>query len=192
MFFVVLPKKIIFTALVAFAMTDCVFAQSDSSIKPFSTTSSFFQVSESAKDLTKIERIGYVCGASLAFSLFDYIGSNATKNNNGARTAYRILEVTVQTAITYFLYKKCGLNSAISFNVIWWTWGDDLAYYGWAYVFNPKPPWEGRNYNGFQGDAISWASWTPIGLTRKKDSLIDKATISIQAMLGFSISIAIL
>ena len=183
---------IVLSGLMALALTDRVFAQSDSSIKSASAFSSFFEVSESAKDLSRIERIGYVCGASLAFSLFDYIGANATKSNNSARTAYRVLEVTVQTAITYFLYKKCGLNSAISFNVIWWTWGDDLAYYGWAYTLNPKRPWEGRYYNGFQGDAVSWASWTPIGLTRKKDSLIDKATLTIQAMLGFSISIAIL
>jgi hypothetical protein len=188
----VLIRIVFLTSLIIFVMSDCVFAGSDTTIAPSSACSSFFHVSDSAKNLTTIERIGYVCGASLGFSLFDYIGFNATKTNHSAQIAYRVLSVGVQTAITYFLYKECGLNSAIAFTLIWWTWGDDLAYYGWAYAINPKRPWEGRYYNGFQGDAISWASWTPIGLTRKKNSLIDKATLTIQAMLGFSISIAIL
>lgn len=188
----VLLPKIIQTCLIAIALTSSVYAQADSSIKPSAPFSSFFQISESAKNLTRIERIGYVCGASLAFSLFDYVGSNATKTNNTARAFYRALEFSAQTAITYFLYKNCGLNSAISFTVIWWTWGDDIAYYGWAYAINPKRPWEGRNFNGLQSHGISWAWWTPIGLTRKKESLIDKATLMVQAMLGFSISIAIL
>ncbi|MFI5264273.1 MAG: hypothetical protein ACHQM6_07145, partial [Candidatus Kapaibacterium sp.] len=161
---------------------------------PASPTSheGFFETSESAKHLSRIERIGYVCGASLAFSLFDYIGANSTKFSDPGRAVYRVIEVTVQTGISYFLYKKCGLSSAISFNLIWWTWGDDIAYYGWAYALNPKRPWEGRYYNGLQSDGISWAGWTPIGLTRKQKSLIDKATLLTQAMIGFSISIAIL
>src|SRR5206468_6952336 len=111
---------------------------SDSLVKPHSALSSFFQISESAKNLSRGERIGYVCAASLAFSLFDYIGHNATKTDHAARLAYRIFQPAVQAGITYFLYKQCGLNSAISFNIIWWTWGDDLAYYGWAYLINPK------------------------------------------------------
>jgi hypothetical protein len=152
----------------------------------------FFHVSDSAQNFSRIERIGYVCGASLAFSLFDYIGANATKTNTTARSAYRVLEVAVQAGISYFLYKKLGLSSAISFNLIWWTWCDDIAYYGWAYLINPKPPWEGRYFNGMQSDYVSWAGWTPIGLTRKHGSLIDQAVLVTQAMIGFSISIAIL
>jgi len=189
----VLSGKILLCFLLAFVLSREVYAQADSSQKSsVKEPEGFFEPSESSKKLSRIERIGYVCGASLAFSLFDYIGSNATKFSHSGRAVYRVVEVAAQIGISYFLYKKCGLSSAISFNLIWWTWGDDVAYYGWAYTLNPKRPWEGRNYNGLQSDGISWAGWTPIGLARKQNSLIDKATLLTQAMLGFSISIAIL
>jgi hypothetical protein len=188
----VLSQKILLITSYSLLLGSDVCAQLDSTKANPRPTSGFFEVSESAKTLTRIDRIGYVCGASLAFSLFDYVGFNATKSSTTALSVYRVLQVATQSGITYFLYKECGLSSAISFNLIWWTWGDDIGYFGWAYAFNPKPPWEGRYHNGLQSYDISWASWTPIGLTRKKGSLIDKATLVIQAMFGFSISIAIL
>lgn len=180
----VLIAKIILIAIIVFSFTDRIFAQSDSSIKPVPAFTSFFKVSESAKDRTKIERIGYVCGASLAFSLFDYIGYNLVRDDHNAVFYYRILETAIGSALTYFLYKECGINSAISFDLIWWTWGDDLGYYGWANLLKSR--------YGFKLQSVTWAGWTPIGLTRKKNSIIDNATLTIQAMIGFSISIGIL
>ena len=163
----------------------------------------FASSSRAQQDSTKVdsiqkkpilEKAAYVVGASLAFSLFDYVGFSLIRQEPEPHTAYRILQVAVQSAITYFLYKQCGLPSAISFNVIWWTWGDDLAYNGWAYLFNPTPypPWENRTINGLQENAITWAGWTPIGLTRKQGTRIPKDVLIPQAIVGFSISMAIL
>jgi hypothetical protein len=150
--------------------------------------------SAKAQDSTRLERYGYVIGASLAYSLFDYVGWSLERNDNFRTTSlYRILEGTVQAAITYFLYKECGLSSAISFTLLWWTWVDDLAYYGWANVLNPHwPPWENRTVTGLMGNGVTWAGWTPIGLLRKQGSVIDKYALIAQAIVGFSISMPIL
>ena len=180
----VLIAKIILIAAFAFTFTGSIFAQSDTSVKPVSAFSSFFAVSESAKDRTKLERVGYVIGASLAFSLFDHSVYNIVRDDHKAVAYYRILETAVGSALTYFLYKECGINSAISFDIIWWTFGDDLGYYGWANLFKSR--------DAVRLESVTWAGWTPIGLTRKKNSVIDNAALTIQAMVGFSISIAIL
>jgi hypothetical protein len=155
-----------------------------------------FHSDSSAANTTKLERIAYVCGASLAFSLFDYIGYNLCRYNNKAPLSYRLLQAAVQGGISYYLFRKCGLPSAISFNIIWWTWGDDLAYYGWGDIANPSwahnlnPQW--TSSHSFRTNDITWAGWTPIGLLHRKGAVIDKFSLLTQAMIGFYISIAIL
>ncbi len=151
-----------------------------------------FLRSDSLHASTKLERIAYVVGGSAAFSLLDFIGFNATQFNKGARTGYRIFQVTSQLAISYFLYQKFGLSSAISFNLIWWTWGDDLGFYGWTNLVNPSSPWYNRENNGLHGNQVTWAGWTPIGLLRRQGTVVDKYALFAQALIGFSISIAIL
>src|ERR1035437_2471362 len=90
-----------------------------------------------AQDSTRLQRFEYVIGASLAFSLLDYVGYNLdVRQLHNTAWVYHGLQFMAQAAITYFLYKTCGWTSAISFNLIWWTWCDDLAYYGWAYAIN--------------------------------------------------------
>ena len=151
-----------------------------------------FISSSRGQDSTRFERVAYVLGASLGISLFDYEGYNLEKNHGAfANTAYRITYIAVQAALSYFLYKQLGLPSAISFNLIWWTWGDDLAYYGWAETLNSFAM-EGRKHTGLEGNGIYWAWWTPIGLMRPKDSRIDKSALVAQAVIGFSVSLAIL
>ena len=146
-------------------------------------------------------KAAYVVGASLAFSLFDYVGysftrpegEHFTRRDPALLSVYRVLQVAVQSAITYFLYKECGLSSAISFNLIWWTWGDDLAFNGWGYLFDPVyPPWANRENNDLRGNAVKWAGWTPIGLTRRQGTIIPTDVLIPQAIVGFSISMAIL
>ena len=141
-----------------------------------------------AQDSTRLERVEYVAGASLAFSFFDYVGFNLVKHDKNI-TFYRYIEGTVQTAITYFLYKEVGLPSAISFTLIWWTWGDDILYDGWANAINPAQPWENRSYNTLQSAGISWAGWTPIGLLRPKGSNIARSALEAQAVIGLSVAI---
>jgi hypothetical protein len=152
-----------------------------------------------AQDSTRWKRIEYVAGASLAFSLIDYVGFNLVRTPHGPGFLYRCLEATEQTAISYFLYKTCGLSSVIAFNLIWWTWGDDIAYYGWTNLLNPASPnsfnsyvWENRTNSGLRLTDIGWAGWTPIGLTRPQGSNIARSTLIAQAIVGFSISIGIL
>ncbi len=153
-----------------------------------------------AQDSTRIQRYEYVLGSTLVFSFADYVGYNLVKKAAGAEAGgyfyippiFSISRVLVQSAITYFLYKECGLSSAISFNLIWWTWGDDLAYYGWG-ASTSLFPWESSSQSGLKpGNDITWAGWTPIGLLRKQGSVIDKYTLYAQAIVGFSVSMAII
>ncbi len=144
-------------------------------------------------DSARLERTAYVLGSSLAFSLFDYVGYGLVRKNNQAPLSYRLLQVSVQAAISYFLYKQCGLSSAITFNLMWWTWCDDISFYGWGNLLNPSwPPWENRTHNGLMGRQIDWAYWTPIGLTRPWKSLIARDVLVAQAAIGFSVSIGYL
>ena len=148
-----------------------------------------------AQDSTRLQRFEYVIGASLAFSLLDYVGFNLdVRQLHNTAWVYHGLQFMAQAAITYFLYKTCGWTSAISFNLIWWTWCDDLAYYGWAYAINPAShgSWENRVFNGLQSEQVSWAYWTPIGLLRSPKDLIARDALVAQAIVGFAVSIPIL
>ena len=145
---------------------------------------------------TKLERIGYVVGASLLFSLMDYVGTNMVvfaPNNPSLKIpfVYRIVQSAVQTGLSYFLYRQCGLSSTISFNLIWWTWSDDFMWYGWAYVLNPGRPWYNRSNNGLQTNNVTWASWTPVGLLRKPFSIISRDVLVTQSLIGFSIAVTL-
>ncbi|MDP4199691.1 MAG: hypothetical protein Q8922_03710 [Bacteroidota bacterium] len=152
-----------------------------------------------AQDSARFARLGYVIGASVAFSLADYVGYSLARvdNVNGhAPIWYRLIESSVQAGMSYLLYEKFGLPSTIAFNLIWWTWGDDLGYYGWANALNPGKQsvgvWENREGNGLRSNHITWASWTPIGVLRPPGSLIARDALIAQAMVGFSVSMAIL
>ena len=148
---------------------------------------------------TRLERIGYVVGASAVFSLADYIGYNLLKQHYAtdyyqrynAPPLYRVSMALLQTAISYVLYKQCGLSSAISFNLIWWTWGDDFAYYEWEQLLDFFP-WDHHFGSGLRFSEYDSAGWTPIGLTRAQGSNIARSTLIAQAVIGFSVSIGIL
>ncbi|HZK75703.1 MAG TPA: hypothetical protein VFD13_02235 [Candidatus Kapabacteria bacterium] len=143
---------------------------------------------------TKLERAAYVVGAGLTFSLLDYVGYSLVRNGNRGPGWYRVLEGTVQAGISYFLYKECGLSSAVSFNLIWWTWGLDLGWYGWSNLINPASNgrWENRTWSGLHLREINWAGWTPIGLLRPQGSNIARDALIWQSVVGLAISIAIL
>ena len=142
---------------------------------------------------SQLERMAYVVGASLGFSLADYITFNALKGRDYVYDprAFRIIEGITQGAITYLLYRYCSLSSAISFNLMWWTWCDDLAYYGWGYTLGLFP-WESSEESGLRFHEYDSAGWTPIGLLRPQGSSIAKSTLLAQSAVGFSISMAIL
>ena len=149
-----------------------------------------------AQDSTRLKRFEYVVGSSLVFSLGDYVGFNLVKQahlltDNHAPSWFRLLEGTVQAALSYFLYEECGLSSVISFNLMWWTWNDDFAYYGWGYVTGLFP-WESRSESGLRFHEYNSAGWTPLGLLRPQGSMIAKDALVAQAVIGLSVSMAIL
>src|SRR5438034_7253079 len=102
-----------------FLLPHSIYGQIVDEKKEMVQPSKFLWVSDTSS--TKLERLAYVAGCSVAFSLLDFIGFNATQFDKTARTGYRILQVTSQVALSYFLYQKFGLSSAVSFNLIWWT-----------------------------------------------------------------------
>ncbi len=152
--------------------------------------------SSKAQDSTRLERYGYVVGSCLAFSLLDYIGYNTlvTPNHGIASSilSLHIFDAAFGSAINYFLYKTCGLPSAISFDLIWWMWGLDLGFSGWGDAIDPASPWVNRTNSSLNTNAITWAGWTPIGLLRKQGTVIDKYALYAQAIVGFSIAMPIL
>lgn len=141
------------------------------------------------------EKILYLTGASVLYAGIDYTGYNLTRNNNAALTVYRIFQVAVQGAITYFLYKEIGLPTAIAFNVIWWTFGDDILYYGYSELVNPGGRWESRGSfsANVMGNHATWAYWTPIGIVRgmKRDQPIAGDTLIAQSLFGLEIALTI-
>ncbi|MDP4199689.1 MAG: hypothetical protein Q8922_03700 [Bacteroidota bacterium] len=152
-----------------------------------------------AQDSLRAQRFEYVIGATAAFSLFDFLAYSGGRtvfnfdNGSSGLMVYHILQSSLGVAINYFLYRTCGLPAALAFDLTWWTWGDDLAFYGWADALNLPSPWLNRTDNGLRNNPeISWASWTPIGMVRPKGSSIARSTIVAQAIVGFSISLAFL
>ena len=147
-----------------------------------------------AQEKSKLEKVVWITGASLTFSAFDYVGYSLTHHNQSSLMTYRIIQLGVQGGLTYLLYKECGLTSAISFNIIWWSWGDDWAYYGWAHLINPSGGrFENRSANGLQTDRISWASWTPLGLMKGgKGAILRQHELVKQSMIGITVAIIIL
>jgi hypothetical protein len=144
----------------------------------------------------RLERFEFVLGSCLAFSLADYAGYNifvkGDQSRTGAIFGLHVFDAAFGGAINYFLYKTCGLSTAISFDLVWWTWGLDLGFSGWGDVINPATPWVNRTNSSLHSNSITWAGWTPIGLLRQQGTVIDKYALYAQAIVGFSISMPIL
>ena len=142
-----------------------------------------------------LERLLWLAGASVAYAGFDYIGYNATRNNPSALRAYRVTQVLMQSAISWLLYEQVGLPTAISFNLIWWTFGMDFLYYGYAEIINPGHPWESRGDfgNGVLANRCGWAYWTPVGISRgmKRGKPIAANTLIAQSLVGLGLAVTI-
>ena len=142
-----------------------------------------------------LEKTAWLLGASVLFAGFDYVGFNATRQNPNALKVYRVLQVLAQTAISWVLYDQVGLPTAIGFNLIWWTFGDDFLYYGFAELINPGHPWESRGDlgRGVMSNQCRWAYWTPIGIARgmRRDDPIAGNTLVAQALTGLALAFTI-
>jgi len=129
-------------------------------------------------------------GAVVAFSGIDYIGYNLAKDANGiAPISYRIAQLAVQGAVTYILYEKCGLPTAIAFNVFWWRGGCDELYYGWGEATNAFPEQGRGSWQREHNQKSPNRKWTPLGIM--KGALTGKEMVA-QASIGLAVSIIIL
>lgn len=151
-----------------------------------------------AQDSTRLKRIEYVVGASVAFSFIDYVAYNYSKehfnvrNGETSNTIYHGLFGALGVAINYFLYREFGWKAVLGFDVIWWSWADDLGYMAWANILNPPSPhWPNRSTEQFT-DNICCAEWTPVGLMQNYKAGLPRETIFGQAAAGFTVAIGIL
>lgn len=142
-----------------------------------------------------LEKSVWLLGASVLFAGFDYVGFNATRQHPTALKVYRVLQVLTQSALTWLLYEQMGLPTAIGFNLIWWTFGDDFLYYGYAELVNPGHPWESRGDlgRGVMSNHCTWAYWTPIGIARgmRRNDPIAGNTLVAQALTGLALAFTI-
>lgn len=138
-----------------------------------------------------------VVGASLAFSLFDYVAFNIARKHDKVGL-YRPLQVAAQAGLTFLLKEKFGWKTAGAFNALWWTFNDDLLYYGWAHLLNPGHGWDSRpGFKGVVEDKVTWAWWTPVGLVNMlgegsmRDPIKGK-TLLVQAGVGVAVALTLL
>ena len=129
----------------------------------------------------------YLAGSALGFGLFDYVGFNLARGTS-ALPLYRAIQALVQIGITWFLYEAVGLPTAIGFNLIWWSWGADVIYYGYTELFNAGGKWERRGAfeQQIMGNHCTWAWWTPVGIAQGMDrnKVITGDTLVAQSLVG--------
>ncbi len=138
-----------------------------------------------------------VVGASVAFSLFDYVGFNIARKH-GKVGLYRPFQIATQAGLTFLLKEKFGWKTAGAFNALWWTFNHDLMYYGWAHLLNPGNGWDSRPaFKGVVEDKVTWAWWTPAGLVNMlgggsmRDPIKGK-TLLVQAGVGVAVALTLL
>ncbi len=140
------------------------------------------------------ERMRNVLIASALSSLTDYVGYNLMKNDPRTLVLYRVLQITFNATLTYYLYQENGLSTALAFQLVWWTGGHDFMYYGWAEVLNVKG-WEGRgSFSRIVQEGASHLYWTPIGLSRGGTSYHDAIagnTLLGQAVGGLTLAMTV-
>ncbi|MBR9975905.1 MAG: hypothetical protein KFF77_10025 [Bacteroidetes bacterium] len=143
------------------------------------------------------DRLLYLGGAAMGLALFDYVGYNLARasGDHGSLVVYRVLQGLAQLAVSWMLYEKLGLPSAIGFNVLWWTWGLDAIFYGYTELFNVGGSWSGRGAfaSDILGNNCYWASWTPVGLAQGADpsKKIAGDTIIAQSIIGAILAVTL-
>ena len=142
-----------------------------------------------------LEKVAWMTGGTVVLGVYDYFGYNLARHDPTALTLYRVSFVVAQAAITYILYRKFGLPTAIGFNLIWWTFGTDMVYYG-VCESNPNPShaWPGRGaWAGESRNGITHAYWTAVGLLRGANPGVPIAgdTIVAQSIVGLALGITI-
>jgi hypothetical protein len=142
-----------------------------------------------------LEKVAWLAGASVAFAGFDYVGYNLVRNTTTPRLIYRVVQFGVQVGLSWLLYKKFGLPTAIGFNIFWWTFGDDFIFYGITELCNVGGTWQRRGIfkDNISNNNTTWAYWTPIGILRGMDQTkpIAGNTLIAQSLIGACLAVAI-
>lgn len=141
------------------------------------------------------EKVMWLAGATVAYSLFDYVGFNLARDHDTALPIYRVTQALVQIGLTWLLYDQVGLPTAVAFNLVWWTWGMDALFYGYTELFNVGGDWLGRGVfrKNILDNKCRWAAWTPVGMVRGMDSRkpIAGDTLIAQVLLGAGLALSI-
>ncbi|MCB2204663.1 hypothetical protein KQI65_07935 [bacterium] len=141
------------------------------------------------------EKLLYLAGAALGMGLFDYVGFNLVRDNDVTTPIYRVVQGLTQIGVSWLLYEKVGLPTAIAFNLVWWTWGLDALFYGYTELFNVGGSWRTRGTFNREVNAnhVKWASWTPVGIAQGMDP--DKAiagdALIAQVLVGAALAVTI-
>jgi hypothetical protein len=150
-------------------------------------------VPQPSRSQDALEKAAWVGGSTVLLGVYDYVGYNLSHRNPTTLTGYRISFYLLQAALTYILYEKFGLPSAIGLNLIWWTFGVDMVYYAICEL-NPhgSDAWAGKgSWASDSRSGIGHANWTPIGLLRGGRGRIAGDTIVAQSLAGAAIGISI-
>jgi len=135
-----------------------------------------------------------LAGAAL-FALYDYVGYNISlrKNwvNNKFVNPYRISQSLVQVLITILLLIFAGWQSALGFNIIWWSWGCDVLFYFYCtslHIYKDR----GIFTKQVLGNQVTWAWWTPYGLMfTKKEQAVRWTKLITQVITGLILTLAV-
>lgn len=107
--------------------------------------------------------------AILVFSIFDFFGYNISKKygwvDENFINLYRVIQGIVQFGITIHLFLLYNFITALSFNILWWTFVADWIYYilciPFGFIFNISTGYK----ESFQ-NKVRHAWWTLFGLTQ--------------------------
>lgn len=143
----------------------------------------------------------------LAFALFDYFGYNLFTKwglcNEKLINPYRVLQVIIQLAISYYLYnyvvekniieKNLHRNIfiyVIAFNTLWIFGVADLLYYIYDFIIYKifGKSFENNSFWVNKYEEMSWLFFTPLGIFKVK---INKRIFIIQSLIGIAITILI-
>jgi hypothetical protein len=129
------------------------------------------------------------------YALADYLGYNFTRHDPNSLRRYRVAQAVMQATLTALAGLLASVATAVAFNLVWWTFGEDILYYAYAAVLNPGGRWESRgNFRRYiLGNCCTWAYWTPIGMLRGMDKSrrIAGSTLIAQASIGAAGAIAL-
>jgi hypothetical protein len=129
----------------------------------------------------------------LVYALGDYIGYNLTRHDTRQLRRYRIGQVCMQMVLTGLTWFAASWATALAFNLIWWTFGEDILYYAFAAILNPGGRWESRgNFRkNILGNRCTWAFWTPAGMMRgmNRAACIPARVLIPQAIAGLFLAV---